>query len=437
MTGYYNPQLVALSLIVAIFASFTALQLAGRVSQNRGGRSWAWLVGGAFSLGSGIWSMHFIGMLAFHLPIEMAYDAAITALSMLIAVVVSGLALFVVSRAAMSLRNLTAGATLIGLGIAAMHYTGMYAMQMSPPIQYQPTLFVASIVIAVAASFVALWIAFTLRDKSFGVAVLLKLGSAIIMGSAIAGMHYTGMAAAQFAPGSICGAASSTGGMSNAALGVLIAIANIGILGITLGVSALDAHFATKLANALQATNQQLSELALYDGLTGLPNRMLLEDRMGEAANHAERSGNSFALLFVDLDRFKPVNDSFGHSVGDELLKAVAQRLTTCVRKMDTIARTGGDEFVVILSGIGDPKDAAMVSSKILDELSRPFFIREHEVDISGSIGISVYPKDGKDVNLLKTNADIAMYHAKQAGRNSYRFFAAGMTPPTPAPRSA
>jgi diguanylate cyclase (GGDEF)-like protein len=172
-----------------------------------------------------------------------------------------------------------------------------------------------------------------------------------------------------------------------------------------------------------------LSELALYDSLTGLPNRMLLDDRMGQAASSAERNGRSFALLFIDLDRFKPVNDSYGHAVGDALLKAAAQRLVGCVRAMDTVARIGGDEFVVVLSGIGDPKDAAMVSGKILDELSRPFFIVGHEVDISGSIGISVYPQDAKDVNTLKVKADLAMYHAKQNGRNNYRFFDPGMAP--------
>ena len=431
MTGLYSPQLVALSLIVAIFASYTALELAGRVSQKQGKSAWAWLVGGAVSMGTGIWSMHFVGMLAFHLPIALAYDATVTGLSMVIAIVVSGLALFVVSRAAMTMRNLAAGATLMGIGIAAMHYTGMHAMRMSPSIEYQPPLFIASVIIAIAASFAALWIAFQLRHKSFGGAVLLKLGSATLMGLAITGMHYTGMAAAQFAPGSICRAVDSTGGMTSAALALVIGITTIGILAITLGVSALDAHFAAKLANALLATNQQLSELALYDSLTGLPNRMLLNDRMGEAASRAERGGNSFALLFVDLDRFKPVNDSFGHGVGDDLLKAVAQRLVGCVRAVDTVSRTGGDEFVVVLSGIGDPKDAAMVSSKILDELSRPFFIGSHEVDISGSIGISVYPKDGKDVNMLKANADMAMYYAKQNGRNNYRFFAPGMSTPT------
>jgi diguanylate cyclase (GGDEF)-like protein len=175
---------------------------------------------------------------------------------------------------------------------------------------------------------------------------------------------------------------------------------------------------------ALKAVNEQLSDLALYDALTGLPNRTLLETRMAQASAHAERSGKPFALMFVDLDRFKPVNDSLGHGVGDELLKAVAQRLTSCVRKVDTVARTGGDEFVVVLSEIADTQVAAQVAAKILDELSRPFRLGRHEVNISGSIGISVYPRDGRDLNRLKINADEAMYQAKRGGRSNYRFFA-------------
>lgn len=180
--------------------------------------------------------------------------------------------------------------------------------------------------------------------------------------------------------------------MNNAALALTIGITSICILTITLGLSALDAHFAAysaEQASLLQAANKQLRNLALYDNLTGLPNRMLLDDRLAQASTRAERGGKSFALMFVDLDRFKPVNDSFGHGVRDELLKGVAQRLAGCVRKADTVARIGGDEFVVALSEIGDPKDAAMVGGKILDELSRPFFMDRREVNISCSIGIS------------------------------------------------
>lgn len=426
MIGVYDLKLVALSVVVAAIASYTALDLAERVSATEGKRSWIWLLGGAFSMGTGIWSMHFIGMLAFKLPIPAAYDVVITALSWLFAIVVSGIALFVVRRPTMTGGNLSAGAALMGIGICLMHYTGMFAMRMSPPIQYDPLLFIASVIIAISASLAALWIAFNLRKKSSGTAILAKMGSAVVMGFAIAGMHYTGMAAANFAPDSICLAADSTGGMANTTLAVIIGIATLSLLAITLVLSALDAHFAAhtaKLADSLKIANEQLRNIALYDNLTGLPNRFLLDDRLGQTLTHAERAKTTFALMFIDLDKFKPVNDSFGHSVGDGLLKAVAGRLTKCLRKGDTVARVGGDEFVVVLSEIKQAQDAAVVGSKILRELSKPFSIAQHELDISCSIGISVYPNDGNDVMTLKANADLAMYHVKKTGRNNYQLF--------------
>lgn len=427
MAGVYDLRLVALSVVVAAIASYTALDLAGRVSASRGRSSLAWLIGGALSMGVGIWSMHFIAMLAFKLPIPVAYDVPLTLLSMLAAIIVSGLALFVVRRPAMAQKDIATGAALMGVGIATMHYTGMAAMRMSPPIRYDSALFIASVIIAIMASLAALSIAFHLRQKYSRVAILGKLSSALVMGFAIASMHYTGMAAAQFAPGSICLAASTTGGgIDNATLAVIIGVGTVSILAVTLAISAFDAHYAVhaaKLADSLQAANEQLRTIALHDKLTGLPNRFLLEDRLEQAVLRGSREGGNFAVMFVDLDRFKPINDRFGHAVGDEVLKTVARRLAGCVRRADTVARTGGDEFVVVLSSVAKSEDAARIGGKILEELARPFNAHGHELEISCSIGVSIYPKDGRDVQMLVLNADRAMYHAKQAGRNQCKFF--------------
>ena len=430
MLGVYDLKLVILSVVVAAFASYTALDLAGRVSSTHGRNSLKWLLGGAFSMGTGIWSMHFIGMLAFRLPIPMAYDIPINILSWLLAIAVSGVALFVVQRPTMTGSNLTSGAALMGVGICSMHYTGMAAMRMSPPIQYDPPLFVASVIIAISASLVALWIAFQLRRKYSGGAILTKLGSAVVMGFAIAGMHYTGMAAAQFAPDSVCLAADGGSAIDNATLAVIIGAATLSILAITLVISSLDAHFAAhtaKLADSLQAANEQLRSIALYDQLTGLPNRFLLEDRLAQAMVRADRAQKRFAILFVDLDGFKAVNDTYGHRIGDDLLRTVGRCLTKCIRKEDTVARSGGDEFIVVLGSLGDPGDAAIIGSKIVHELSKPLHVEQHELGISCSVGISVYPEDGRDVNALIVNADVAMYHAKRTGRNNYQFFVPGM----------
>ena len=223
--------------------------------------------------------------------------------------------------------------------------------------------------------------------------------------------------------------------MGTHTLAATIGITTITILAITIGVSALDAHSAAqtaRIADSLQSANEQLRNLALHDALTRLPNRMLLEDRMAQALSRAERSRESFALMFVDLDNFKPVNDKHGHRIGDDLLKEVAKRLTGSVRKSDTVARTGGDEFVIVLHELEGAADAAMVGRKILDELSRTFFIEGQELDISCSIGISVYPENGKTVARLMANADAAMYHAKRTGRNRYRFFGPEMLAEAP-----
>ena len=426
MNGTYSLELVALSVIVAVVASYTALDLAGRVSSASRRRGRSWLFAGAFALGGGIWSMHFIGMLAFRLPVPIAFDASITLVSMAIAVLVSGFALFAISKPQLKTANLTLSATLMGIGISAMHYTGMMAMRMSPPIHYDPPLFVASVIIAIGASLAALWIAFQLRSKQSGLAVLAKLGSATVMGLAISGMHYTGMAAAEFAPGSVCLAAESGRGMDSGVLAVTVGVTTLFILVGTLIISSIDAHSAlhiAKLAESLHVANQELRSVALYDSLTGLPNRLLLQDRLEQAAKHGERSSKMFALMFVDLDRFKSINDNFGHRIGDLLLQQVGARFSAAIRKEDTVARTGGDEFVVVLSELSAKQEAAIVGRKLIAELSRPFHVESHTLEISGSVGIAIYPEDGREITALIAGADAAMYQIKRAGRNGVGFF--------------
>jgi diguanylate cyclase (GGDEF)-like protein len=422
MVGSYSYWLVLLSIVVAIFASYTALDLSTRITASKGRSAQLWLIGGAFSMGVGIWSMHFIGMLAFSLPIPMGYDVPITLLSMLIAVVVSYFALFTVTRRTVSNRNLAVGGTLMGMGICAMHYTGMAAMDMSPPIRYDPWLFAASIAVAIVAALAALWMAFHLRANEIWM-IYAKLGSAVIMGFAITGMHYTGMAAARFDHDTVCLKGAS---VDNSWMAGTIAAFTFIILCVTLMLSLYDARVASRtarMAASLQEANEELQRMALQDGLTRLPNRLLLEDRLGQAIAHAQRSRAVCAVLFVDLDRFKTVNDTLGHFVGDELLKGVAARLLSSVRSADTVSRIGGDEFVVLLAEMSQADDAEKAAAKVLAALSQPFQVLGHELVITSSIGISLFPFHGKDARALITNADAAMYGVKKSGRNSFQFF--------------
>ena len=171
----------------------------------------------------------------------------------------------------------------------------------------------------------------------------------------------------------------------------------------------------------------RISHLATRDPLTELPNRVLFNDRLEQGILTARRSGRSLALLFIDLDRFKNINDSLGHQVGDLLLKEVAVRMHGCIRKGDTLSRLGGDEFVVTLEGLQHAEDAAQIAGKIIESLARPFDISSHTLNTSCSIGISIFPLDAEDDRTLMKNADTAMYHAKEKGRNNYQFFSPEM----------
>jgi diguanylate cyclase (GGDEF)-like protein/PAS domain S-box-containing protein len=596
VVGTFDFWLVILSIVVAVIASYVALDLASRLAASQGSKAARyWLIGGATSMGIGIWSMHFIGMLSFHLPTRMAYDLPITILSMLIAIAVSGLALNMVSHGDMSLRKLAIAGLLMGIGIASMHYTGMAAMRMEPPIRYDPLLFSLSILIAVVASIVALWILRELRAETIFSAFWRKGGSALIMGAAIAGMHYTGMAAANFAPDSVC--VVSAQNIDPVWLASTIGAFTVMLLATTLLISVFDARLADRSArhaehlqrvnfdlerqaaevsraNALlkeeaevrkgaeqalrnserrfraltenssdaivvidtegvttyaspatihilgygrgerdrqsisqmvhpedaagwkhnlqesrskpgqgvgfqcrvrhkdeswrvlegvlinldadpavagtiinyrdvtdtKVYQEQLEHQATHDNLTGLANRALLRDRLHQAIARAHRHGLAVAVACVDLDGFKLVNDSLGHLAGDELLKVVAKRLTESVRETDTIARFGGDEFVVVLSDLkrreGQPPAAESTSvtqrwdpdlvhllNRLLTSISLSAKLAEREVQIKCSVGISVYPDHGTDADALVKNADTALYRAKELGRGTFQFY--------------
>jgi len=179
--------------------------------------------------------------------------------------------------------------------------------------------------------------------------------------------------------------------------------------------------------SAARAVAQKMAHLAQHDFLTDLPNRVLFSDRVANAIALARRHGKQRAVLFLDLDRFKHINDSLGHGVGDKLLQSVAQRLVACLRGSDTVSRQGGDEFVVLLSEIEHAQDAALSAEKMLLALAAPHTIAEKELHITASIGISIYPDDGQDAETLIRCADAAMYHAKDKGRNNYQFFTEDM----------
>jgi len=184
-------------------------------------------------------------------------------------------------------------------------------------------------------------------------------------------------------------------------------------------------HYAATLFDItlFKQNEQRLEHMAHYDILTNLPNRNLMYDRLNQAIRLAKRYRNTVAVMLLDIDRFKEVNDTLGHHIGDQLLVQAAARLIGCVRETDTVARMGGDEFLAILPEIGSASNAVHVAQKFLEALSTPFELEEHEVFVSGSVGMTMYPSDSQDVHMLVKNADTAMYHAKAQGKNNFKFF--------------
>lgn len=691
----YDYRLVTLSVVIAIFASYVALDLAGRVTATRGFARLAWLIGGATAMGTGIWSMHYTGMLAYRLPMRVSYHLPTVLLSLLAAIFASFVALFIVSRPRMTNLHVAGGSLLMGAGIAAMHYTGMAAMRLGAMHHYQPGLWLLSVVLAIVISMVALWLAFHFREENRG--PIFKIATAVVMGLAIPVMHYTGMASVSFMPMNtppdlsnaidisvlansaiivitlvaltlvlltslierrfsaqarelalseqryqllfesnphpnlvfdlhtllflaVNQAAIAKYGFSTReflrmkitdlhspeVLGSLLATAESGVTseaqhkrkdgtsfdvelsfrtitwagkpaGLLLAsditerkrteqmesdrrnfletitqnkpleaslhqlvcivesqlpgamcsvlllkpgnfcrasassltkdiLVGLERHQAEDLAHALglhsnyremafvedfpasspspelrewaaalnlkscwsapvvdaggmilglivvffrdmrpvtaldrnrlnmargmasiaiehRRLTDRLSYQAQHDALTGLPNRFLLEDRLAQAIAYANRHHSAIAVLLLDLDGFKYVNDTLGHQAGDQVLVEVSKRLRSITRQADTLARIGGDEFCLVLGDLRKSSDTQRIAQTCLDVLRKPILIGERDYSISASIGISCYPEHGAEPEVLQQHADTAMYHAKFNGKNGFQVF--------------
>jgi diguanylate cyclase (GGDEF)-like protein len=419
----YNGWLVGLSIALAMLVSYTALTLVARVTELSGSLWNRWLAGGAVAMGCGIWSMHFVGMLAFHLPIRLRYGLPLTGASFLVAVLTSGFALAIASRERLRAGQLAAGALLMGSGIVAMHYLGMAAITVTPAVEFDPWLVAASVLIAVAASAAALWLAFHLRSGHSRRAMIGRIAAAAAMGLAISGMHYVGMAASRFSASSFCvSGVAIDQGWGAASLSLI----TVSLLTVTLLLALVDARVSRRLREhvaRLQEADAALEYHRWHDPLTGLANRQSFASRLQATIRDADPEPSPFAVVILDLDRFRLINDSLGHRMGDGLLAVVGERLMHSVQQVETLARGSGDDFMMSLRGYAHREALEFAIHDIVSAFATPFVVNDVELHVSVSVGVAVFPDDGGSAETLLAHAETALYEAKGLGGNRAHFY--------------
>lgn len=386
MQGTYDPILVALSILIAALAGYVAIEFAGRLFSRRD--EWVkWLVGGSLAMGSGIWAMHFVGMSALMMPIAITYDLGITVFSWLAAVVVSALALFIVSRGELTKVNLGLGALAMGAGVCVMHYSGMAAMKMDPGLGYDPFWFIVSVIIAVVASGAALVLVSALQTIRSWADVARRVGAALAMGVAVAGMHYAGMAAVTFEAGAFCAPGNL---LSGGALTTPTALLSLLGLGLAIFFAVKDARDAIQAERDARAVTERLEVLAFVDRETGLPNRPRLSQLISDALGAAEPA---FGLVSVRVQR-----EDGGD--GRAQMPAVAKALQADVPEGVIIARTSPDQLLILQDVYGLRRGSRELLP-LLQRVDAAFGAR----GVRLAYGLAVAPEDGDTSQMLMLRA--------------------------------
>ena len=417
---HYDYSLVLVSAIVALLACYFAVSV--EQTLFRGSRpkyEWLILICSGALLGAAIWCMHFVAIMASQMPGMQSFHLGLSLASYLIAFAASVFAIWLTTRYTLPLFRLTLGAVLMGLGISGMHYTGMLALNIQGyEVRYEPVLAICSILIAIGGSWIAFLLAFRNKHaRHFRMA--LKFAIAFTLTMTIVVMHYTGMAAMSFIPVNPAAHVEQATGFDLQLLTVIFMTCLI--LGVAFCVAMLERRLEER-SRQLTKANRELANLAVQDNLTKLPNRLFLAEYAHFLFTDQRYQKDQIAFLYIDLDRFKAVNDVFGHHVGDQLLIQLANRLHRLLDEHSKLLRIGGDEFLMVLESATSEK-ASAVAEKILELIQDSFLIAGKEINVSGSIGIAMYPEHGSNLQDLLINADAAMLTSKDQGRNTFSLF--------------
>lgn len=403
----HNLGLVLVAALVCLFGSAVTLRLLRRSVDAPDGQRIGWQFLAAVAGGGGVWATHFVAMLAYEPPAPVSIDAPLTILSLVIAM--AGLfASFLVSGIRVSRVFPALGGAMVGLAFSAMHYTGMFAYRVVGLVEWELGYVVASILLPVifSATAVALtWLRPAGAGRSWIAPALLVTG--------IVSLHFTAMAAFRVTP--MTESFPEIDAHAVVALALAIAVAALIILGTGLASYLID-------TNAQADSRERLRHLAAHDALTGLPNRSSFNDCLKRSIRDARAGDTKFAIICVDLNRFKEINDTLGHSAGDEALRIVASRMAESLQDGEFVARLGGDEFAAVKPFV-DRSEVHAFASRLSDVFNRPMRISSMDAEVGASIGAAIWPDDAEDLDELVNDADLAMYHAKHAFFDSVCFY--------------
>jgi diguanylate cyclase (GGDEF)-like protein len=407
----HDPRYTAVAVFVCVLGSLLTMRLFARVRRSGGMPRIMWLFLAGTIGGSTIWTTHFVAMLGYHTGVPTGFDPSLTFVSMAIAISTATVGIAIASTSDKS-ALVEAGGAILGLGIALMHYIGMAAYILQGSMSWDMGYVAASLV---AAAFFG---AVATNRVARPVTRFCKYGGALALILAIAITHYTGMTALTVTldtgasiPPEVLSAGVMTGG---------VLVITIMILGLGASTYMID-------VDATEAAVQRYRHLSLHDPLTGLPNRAAFNEHVLGLMGRRRDDTARIAVLSFDLDRFKEVNDVHGHSAGDAVLRAIAERMTSVLVEGEFIARVGGDEFIAVTQRYYMRNDAVSLAQRLLSEIGKPVAWDSQMFTVGSSVGVSIYPGDAENMDDLLAQADVAMYRAKSAGSNSIRFYDSSM----------
>jgi diguanylate cyclase (GGDEF)-like protein len=403
---------IRLVLVAAFVCSLAALTVFTILERTRGAtrRPLGWVGLAGLVCGVGTWATHFIAMLSYDAGIPVEYDLALTLLSVFAAVLITGVGWRFALQS--SGRSAVLAGLLIGAGISTMHYTGMAALRLPGSIVWNAGIVLLSVL---ACGLFATWSVFEYRRNS----AVIPWRPTVALVLAICVLHFTGMGAVTVVPnGQIQPEATA---LDRNGLVALVLSGSLLVVAVGFFVVLFDRVTEREKAAA------KIAHLAYHDTLTGLSNRSVLEHHLCRNIELVQSTGEFLAVICVDLDGFKAVNDTHGHAAGDQLLIQVAGRLQSVLRHEELIARVGGDEFIIVQKGGSQPRDAGIAAERIIKALEEPFVIFGATITIGASVGIAIFPRDASSATELTKKADAAMYRAKESGRGAAQFYDASI----------